>query len=275
MKRQLIAVLVAGVIGAATLPARAEGVPTADVAQILGQAQAMVQDLNNYREYMEQTVLSNEQLLAAYKQYYQMLEDYKQVLIQAEGLKDKLSSIDYGRFMDEIGRIADQYDPLLGGGQIVKNTGNAPWDDAYQRNQLLNGYGLTDEEYVEMIAQIPYSGDDRERARQMFEYRQRRVAEGISKDAFVGTLQAQLKEQGDNLKALQNQRETLGTNDTTASIQFLAKQNEQLLLQLQSLQLQQAEAMKYSGRFDDHFFNKRAQEEERKARQLQGAWKDE
>lgn len=273
MKRRLVAALVAGVISAATLQVNASGVPTADVAQILGQAQAMVQDLNNYKEYMEQTVLDNNQLLEAYKQYNQMLEEYKQVLREAEGLKDKLSSIDYKNFMDEIGRIADQYDPVFGGGKLVKNTGNEPWDNAVQRNQLLNGYGLTDEEYAEMIARIPYSGDDRERARQMFEYRQRRVVEGISKDAFVGTLQNQLNEQKNTLQDLKDRRLGLGDNDTTASIQFLAEQNEQLLLQIQSLQLQQAEAMKYSGRFDDHFFNKRAQQEEQKARQLQESWK--
>lgn len=75
-----------------------------------------------------------------------------------------------------------------------------------------------------------------------------------------------------NLQRLKDQRETLGENDTTASIQFIAKQNEQLLQQIQSLQLQQAEAMKYSGRLDDHYFNKRAQQEELKARQLQRAW---
>ncbi|ELL0548203.1 type VI secretion protein [Salmonella enterica] len=272
MKRRLIAALVAGVIGATSLPALAE-IPVADPQQILGQAQAMVQDLNNYKEYMEQTVLDNNQLLEAYKQYNQMLEEYKQVLREAEGLKDKLSSIDYKNFMDEIGRIADQYDPVFGGGKLVKNTGNEPWDNAVQRNQLLNGYGMTDEEYVEMIAQIPYSGDDRERARQMFEYRQRRVVEGISKDAFVGTLQVQLDEQRETLQKLQKRRlENLGDNSTTASIQFLAEQNEQLLQQIQSLQLQQAEAMKYNGRFDDHFFNKRAEEEARKARQLQEAW---
>ncbi|EAQ6169278.1 type VI secretion protein [Salmonella enterica] len=273
MKRRLIAALVAGVIGAASLPVLAE-IPVADPQQILGQAQQMVQDLKNYKEYMEQTVLDNNQLLEAYKQYNQMLEEYKQVLREAEGLKDKLSSIDYKNFMDEIGRIADQYDPLFGGGKLVKNTGNEPWDNAVQRNQLLNGYGMTDEEYVEMIAQIPYSGDDRERARQMFEYRQRRVVEGISKDAFVGTLQVQLDEQRETLQKLQKRRlENLGDNSTTASIQFLAEQNEQLLQQIQSLQLQQAEAMKYNGRFDDHFFNKRAEEEARKARQLQEAWK--
>lgn len=275
MKRRLIAALVAGMIGSTALPPAWGWIPVTDPTQILGQAQAMVQDLNNYKEYMEQTILDNNQLLEAYKQYNQMLEDYKQVLREAEGLKDKLSSIDYQNFMDEIGRIADLHDPLFGGGRLVKNTGNEPWDNAVQRNQLLNGYGLTDEEYVEMIAQIPYSGDDRERARQMFEYRQRRVVEGISKDAFVGTLQNQLNEQKVTLEKLQRRRLSMGDNDTTSSIQFLAEQNEQLLQQIQSLQLQQAEAMKYSGRFDDHFFNKRAQEEERKARQLQEAWKNE
>ncbi|MGP0719040.1 type VI secretion protein, partial [Escherichia coli] len=89
---------------------------------------------------MEQTILNNKELLEAYKQYNQMLEDYKQILREAEGLKDKLSSIDYKNFMDEIARISNQFDPVYGGGRMVKNTGNAPWDNAYERNLLLNGY---------------------------------------------------------------------------------------------------------------------------------------
>ncbi|HDX3861184.1 TPA: type VI secretion protein [Escherichia coli] len=271
MRKQLAVVLFSVMTGLITTPA-ISGVPVADAAQILGQARAMMQDIKNYKEYMEQTILNNKELLEAYKQYNQMLEDYKQILREAEGLKDKLSSIDYKNFMDEIALISNQFDPVYGGGHMVKNTGNEPWDNAYERNLLLNGYGLTDEEYAEMLAAIPYTSDDRERARQMFEYRQRRVVEGISKDAFVGTLQIQLDEQKKNLQRLKDQRETLGENDTTASIQFIAKQNEQLLQQIQSLQLQQAEAMKYSGRLDDHYFNKRAQQEELKARQLQRAW---
>ncbi|HEO9670008.1 TPA: type VI secretion protein [Escherichia coli] len=271
MRKQLAVVLFSVMTGLITTPA-ISGVPVADAAQILGQARAMMQDIKNYKEYMEQTILNNKELLEAYKQYNQMLEDYKQILREAEGLKDKLSSIDYKNFMDEIALISNQFDPVYGGGRMVKNTGNEPWDNAYERNLLLNGYGLTDEEYAEMLAAIPYTSDDRERARQMFEYRQRRVVEGISKDAFVGTLQIQLDEQKKNLQRLKDQRETLGENDTTASIQFIAKQNEQLLQQIQSLQLQQAEAMKYSGRLEDHYFNNLAKQEELKARQLQRAW---
>ncbi|ENA5033426.1 type VI secretion protein [Escherichia coli] len=272
MRKQLAVILFSVMTGLITTPAISSGIPVADAAQILGQARAMMQDIKNYKEYMEQTILNNKELLEAYKQYNQMLEDYKQILREAEGLKDKLSSIDYKNFMDEIALISNQFDPVYGGGRMVKNTGNAPWDNAYERNLLLNGYGLTNEEYAEMLAAIPYTSDDRERARQMFEYRQRRVVEGISKDAFVGELQIQLKKQGKTLGELQERRLRLGDNDTTASIQFLAEQNEQLLQQIQSLQLQQAEAMKYSGRLDDHYFNKRAQQEELKARQLQRAW---
>lgn len=194
MRKQLAVILFSVMTGLITTPA-ISSVPVADAAQILGQARAMMQDIKNYKEYMEQTILNNKELLEAYKQYNQMLEDYKQILREAEGLKDKLSSIDYKNFMDEIALISNQFDPVYGGGRMVKNTGNEPWDNAYERNLLLNGYGLTDEEYAEMLAAIPYTSDDRERARQMFEYRQRRVVEGISKDAFVGTLQIQLDEQ--------------------------------------------------------------------------------
>lgn len=120
MRKQLAVVLFSVMTGLITTPAISSGIPVADAAQILGQAGAMMQDIKNYKEYMEQTILNNKELLEAYKQYNQMLEDYKQILREAEGLKDKLSSIDYKNFMDEIALISNQFDPVYGGGVWLK-----------------------------------------------------------------------------------------------------------------------------------------------------------
>lgn len=120
MRKQLAVILFSVMTGLITTPAISSGIPVADAAQILGQARAMMQDIKNYKEYMEQTILNNKELLEAYKQYNQMLEDYKQILREAEGLKDKLSSIDYKNFMDEIALISNQFDPVYGGGVWLK-----------------------------------------------------------------------------------------------------------------------------------------------------------
>ena len=257
--------------------ANAGGILTFDATSALNQVRDMVQDLNNYAEYIETTALNNEQLLNAYKEYNQMLEDYKQTLLEAEGLKDKIQGMNPDYFLERLGEIANQHDPLFSenGGKIATNTGNQAWDDAYERNKILTGYGLTDDEYAEILGQIPYGLDDRERAQAMFEYRQQRVAEGITKDAYVIEMQNNLKKQSKETLADLNRKrlEKLGDNSLTASVQFLAEQNEQLLYQINAMQAQQTEAMKYNDRLTDHYFNNMAAAEERKARQKAEAFK--
>lgn len=249
--------------------AYAGGILTFDATNTLNQVREMVQDLNNYAEYIETTALNNEQLLNAYKEYNQMLEDYKQVLMEAEGLKDKIQGMNPDDFLAKLGDISNQHDPLFSetGGQIATNTGNQAWDDAYERNKILNGYGLTNDEYIDLLAQIPYGLDDKAKAQAMFELRQQRVAEGISKDAYISNFKENLSDQRKTLNKLQIARERLGDNSLTASVQFLAEQNEQLLYQINAMQAQQAEAMKYNDRLADHYFNNMAAAEERKARQ--------
>ncbi len=250
--------------------ASAGGILTFDATNTLNQVREMVQDLNNYAEYIETTALNNEQLLNAYKEYNSMLDEYKRLLVEAEGLKDKIQGMNPDDFLAKLGDIANQHDPLFSetGGQIARNTGNQAWDDAYERNKILTGYGLTDDEYAEMLASIPYSPDDRERAQAMFEYRQKRVAQGITKDAYITEIQSNLKKQAsETLFDLSERRKQQGDNSLTASVQFLAEQNEQLLYQINAMQAQQAEAMKYNDRLADHYFNNMAAAEERKARQ--------
>lgn len=257
--------------------ANAGGILTFDATNSLNQVREMVQDLNNYQEYIETTALNNEQLLEAYKRYRQMLEDYKQTLLEAEGLKDKIQGMDPDEFLARLGEISDQFDPMYSrnGGTIATNTGNQAWDDAYERNKMLSGYGLTNDEYIEMLNAIPYGLDDRAKAQAMFEYRQQRVAEGITKDAYIIEIQKNVAKQSkETLSDLNTKRlEKLGDNSLTASVQFLAEQNEQLLYQINALQAQQAEAMKYNDRLADHYFNNMAAAEERKARQKMEAFK--
>ncbi|NIH07054.1 type VI secretion protein [Providencia rettgeri] len=268
MRKNIKAVVLAAFLSVST--AQAGGILTFDATSALNQVREMVQDLNNYAEYIETTALNNNQLIEAYKQYDQMLADYQQTLKEAMALKDKIEGMDPDYFLQKLAEIANAHDPLFSedGGKIATNTGNQAWDDAYERNKILTGYGLTDDEYNEMLAKIPFGGDERQRAQEMFEYRQKRVAQGIAKDAYVIELQNNIKEQSDEtLFKLKKRRLEQGDNSLTASVQFLAEQNEQLLYQINALQAQQAEAMKYNDRLADHYFNNMAAAEERNARQ--------
>ncbi|MGE1099182.1 hypothetical protein ACQJZ4_19815, partial [Bacillus altitudinis] len=68
-------------------------VPVTDYVQIAGQLRELSQGLKDYEEYLQQSVLSNNQLLEAYKRYDQMLADYRQTLREAEKLKQQLTGV--------------------------------------------------------------------------------------------------------------------------------------------------------------------------------------
>lgn len=152
MKRCLLAILISAALSGQAL---ATGVPVADGVQIAGQIRELSQGLRNYDQYLQQTGLSNSQLLQAYKDYDQMLTEYKQVLREAQRLKATLQGQNLETFLNRLKQI-DMYDPRYSRGDDA-HVGDQPWDDAVERNKLLNGWGMSDEEWSQMNADIPYT----------------------------------------------------------------------------------------------------------------------
>ncbi|ECL5469419.1 type VI secretion protein [Salmonella enterica] len=251
----------------------AAGIPVGDATNALNQVRQMVQDLNNYKEYLETTILTDNQLIQAYKEYNSMLEEYKRLYQEASALADDIEGISSIDFNNMLADIANKFDPYYGKyhGAVVKETGDEFWDDAYERNKILNGYGMTDEEYAEMISSIPYTDDQREMAQRMFEYRQRRVAQGIQRDTYIARLEDHMADKETEAMLELDERVKLNQKDNnlTANVQLLNQQTQHLLKQMNRMQSQQLEAMKYNDRLADHYFNKRAAAEARKQKQLQ------
>ena len=156
MNRKYFSVIFAGLI---TLNTSFAGVPTLDYTQIAGQIRQISQSIKDYEEYLTQTALSNEDLVEAYKRYDQMLNDYQQVLREAQRLKSTLKGIDLQHFLDQLKNI-DMYDPRYSMGDDP-HVGDAPWDNAVERNKLINGWGMSDEEWIEMNNNIPYLSNGR------------------------------------------------------------------------------------------------------------------
>lgn len=275
MRKLFLASAVCMVLGV-SYPAISGGIPVIDGASIINQIQGLNQDIQNYEQYLKQTILSQEELANALKQYDQMLSDYQQVMREARALQGRIEGMNPEEWLSELAKLSNSHDPLYGSLGIQKNTGYKPWDDAVERNRLLNGYGMTDEEYDQMLVDIPFSGDDRNRAQQVFEYRQRKVAEGITRDAYIISLQGNLAEQAITLAQMDRRRlENQSDNNLTASVQFLTEQNQQLLYQMHNMQTQSAEQMKFSDRLADHYFNNMAKSEERRLQQQVEGWKNE
>ena len=122
----------------------------------------------------------------------------------------------------------DLYDPRYASGDDP-NVGSKPWDDAVERNKLLNGWGMSDQEWSEMNAAIPYTGDDRERAKAIFQYRKRKaemsIQQDVASDNFATNIASQAKEAQKTKDAL----DALGDNDSLATQQLIARQQQLLI----------------------------------------------
>ncbi|MHC3803271.1 hypothetical protein [Escherichia coli] len=267
MKRTLLAVIMAGILSS---PVYA-GVPVDDFTQIAGQLRELSQGIRDYEEYIKQTALSNTQLLEAYKRYDQMLADYQQVLREAERLKATLQGVDLQNFLDNLKNI-DLYDPRYASGDDP-NVGSKPWDDAVERNKLLNGWGMSDQEWSEMNAAIPYTGDDRERAKAIFQYRKRKaemsIQQDVASDNFASNIATQAKEAQKTKDAL----ESLGDNDSLATQQLIARQQQLLIEQNLNQQAQTNTDFKMSNQVANDYFNKMARARALKEKAMADAYK--
>jgi len=268
MKRCLLAFLVAASMSGQAL---ATGVPVADGVQITGQIRELSQGLRDYEQYLQQSILSNNQLLEAYKRYNQMLSDYKQALREAQALKRQLKGMDLQNFLDGLKRI-DMYDPRYSRNDDA-HVGEQPWDDAVERNKILNGWGMSDEEWAQMNADIPYTANDRERAKEMFQYRKRKAEGAIRQDLASRQTDEDIIEQSKRADELGSALDELGDNDMLATQQLMARQNQMIIDQNLQSQAQKNTDFKMSNQLANDYFNKMAKARERREKAMADSYK--
>ncbi|EQB8100123.1 hypothetical protein ACYUN6_004804 [Escherichia coli] len=270
MKRCLLALLISAALSGQAFSY--VGVPVADGAQIAGQIRELSQGLRNYDQYLKQTGLSNSQLLQAYKDYDQMLTDYKQVLREAQRLKATLEGQDLQTFLNRLKQI-DMYDPRYSRGDDA-HVGDKPWDDAVERNKLLNGWGMSDEEWSQMNAEIPYTANDRERAKEIFQYRKRKAEGAIRQDLASRKTDESLIEQTKRADELGSALDDLGDNDALATQQLMARQNQMIIDQNLEMQAQKNTEFKMSNQIANDYFNNMAKARERREKAMSKAYKE-
>lgn len=268
MKRTFLAVIMAGILSS---PVYATGIPVVDAVQVAGQLREISQSIRDYEEYIKQTILSNTQLIEAYKRYDQMLADYQLVLREAEGLKKTLKGVNLQNFLDDLKHI-DLYDPRYASGDDA-NVGNKPWDNAVERNKLLNGWGMSDQEWSEMNEVIPYTGNDRERAKAIFQYRKRKAEMSIRQDVASDNFATNIVSQAKEAQNMKDALDTLGDNDSLATQQLIARQQQLLIEQNLNQQAQTNTDFKLSNQVANDYFNKMARARALKEKSMADAYK--
>ncbi|MEV1231897.1 hypothetical protein ABZQ44_29855 [Pseudomonas aeruginosa] len=266
MKRKLQPLAIAVFLAMATISnsnmVHASGFPVVDIANLTQMVEGYIQDLKNYDEYIQTTVLNQEQLAEALRLYKQTLVAYDEVLRQMESLKRKLSPRDWKALFASYKDILDLYPSQTQRSDAEWERINAKVDQVYARGQKMV-------ELQSVVDAIPFAKNSRESILADISQSSSRVDMATNQREAVQKQQDMIENNISELEELDFTRLWLGDEDNLRTLQFLAEQNQKSLeLQIQSLN-QQNKSIQYSNQLPSFVFSKEKESKEASLRELE------
>ncbi|MER0923340.1 hypothetical protein AAA577_28525 [Pseudomonas aeruginosa] len=266
MKRKLQPLAIAVFLAMATMSnsnmVHASGFPVVDIANLTQMVEGYIQDLKNYDEYIQTTVLNQEQLAEALRLYKQTLVAYDEVLRQMESLKRKLSPRDWKALFASYKDILDLYPTQTQRSDAEWERINAKVDQVYARGQKMV-------ELQSIVDAIPFKGNGRETVASDLNRAITRSDLAVSQSNTVEKFNQKLKDNMEDLTYLDENRLSLGDEDNLRTLQFLAEQNQKALeLQVESM-AQSNSRMLFSNQLASHVFSKDKENQEASLKELE------
>ncbi|MFG9551760.1 hypothetical protein [Pseudomonas aeruginosa] len=266
MKRKFKPLAIAVFLAMATMSnsnvVNAWGFPVADIANLTQMVEGYIQDLKNYDEYVQTTILNQEQLAEALRLYKQSLVAYDEVLRQMEKLKRKLSPRDWKALFASYKDILDLYPSQTQRSDAEWERINAKVDQVYARGQKMV-------ELQSIVDAIPFKGNGRETVASDLNRAITRSDLAVSQSNTVEKFNQKLKDNMEDLTYLDENRLSLGDEDNLRTLQFLAEQNQKALeLQVESM-AQSNSRMLFSNQLASHVFSKDKENQEASLKELE------
>ena len=246
--KKLCAAVVIAVTAMGPAYAPASGFPVVDIASIAQAVADYSNQLLQYTEQMQQTILEQSQLAQLIATYEQTMTSYYHMLSQMQGLQRLISKRDYMAIMSKFSNVVDMY------------PGNTP--NFQSKEWIAKGKDLSrmynrvaDARDLETaIRAIPFDGKSAElqetAAAQANTMDQMAVGQSLFSESMNDELLTNVERAGE----VADKRRSLGPEDHLATLQLMAEQNE---LTIESDQQANAIAnaqLQYSNQLPAHFF---------------------
>ncbi len=246
--KKLCAAIVIAITAMGPAYAPASGFPVVDIASIAQAVSDYSNQLLQYTEQMQQTILEQSQLAQLIAQYEQTMTSYYHMLSQMQGLQRLISKRDYMAIMNKFSNVVDMY------------PGNTP--NFQSKEWIAKGKDLSrmynrvaDARDLETaIRAIPFDGKSAElqetAAAQANTMDQMAVGQSLFSESMNDELLTNVERAGE----VADKRRSLGPEDHLATLQLMAEQNE---LTIESDQQANAIAnaqLQYSNQLPAHFF---------------------
>ena len=246
--KKLCAAIVIAVTAMAPAYAPASGFPVVDIASVAQAVADYSNQLLQYTEQMQQTILEQSQLAQLISTYEQTMTSYHHMLSQMQGLQRLISKRDYMAIMKRFSNVIDMY------------PGNAP--DFKSKEWIAKGKDLSRmynrvsdaRDLEDAIRAIPFDAKSQElqetAAQQANTMDQMAVGQSLFSEGMNDELLTNVERAGE----VATKRRSLGPEDHLATLQLMAEQNE---LTIESDQQANAIAnaqLQYSNQMPAHFF---------------------
>jgi len=247
MKKTMIAIVL--VLNLTSSPVLA-GVPVLSPSELVQAVLEYTQILKDYEEQLTQVSQGYEQIAQLQREYEQALREYDHLLEQAQAYKDKWGSYNWNNFLDE---MAHNY-----ANKTTKSNSELEQDSTYWKNKTLyvTKYGKVIS-WGQVKGQIDslkmINGDEyTENVNTLYN----EINSGVDRIGTYINMNDYVASQLDYMQEMELERLNLGENSQLATLQFLTKQNEEMMkMQLQKIQFD-AEQIRISNEKNDIKNNK-------------------
>ena len=248
MKKLAVAVVMA-ITATGPAMAPASGFPVVDIASVAQAVADYSNQLLQYTEQMQQTILEQSQLAQLMATYEQTMTSYYHMLSQMQGLQRLISKRDYMAIMSKFSNVIDMY------------PGSAP--DFKTKEWIAKGKELTKmynrvadaRDLEDTIRAIPFADSaSQERqekaAEQAFTLDQMAVGQSL----FSESMNDELLTNVERANEVAIKRQALGPEDHLATLQLMAEQQEVSIENAQQANAIANAQLQYSNQLPAHFF---------------------
>lgn len=228
MKKRILVVIIMLTLNL-SITAKA-GVPVLSPTELIQAILEYTQTLKDYEEQMTQVSQGYQQIAQLEKEYAQALREYDHLLEQAQAYKDKWGSHDWNKFIDE---MADYYAK-----KNYKSNSELEQDNDYWKNKTLyvSKYGkvISWGQVKSQLESLNFKNGNEYLTDLETDYTQ--INSGVNKIGTVTQINKYVNDKIDFLEKMEEERLGLGENSELATLQYLLKQNEEMMkIQLQKM----------------------------------------
>ena len=228
MKKRILVVIIMLTLNL-SITAKA-GVPVLSPTELIQAILEYTQTLKDYEEQMTQVSQGYQQIAQLEKEYAQALREYDHLLEQAQAYKDKWGSYNWNKFIDE---MADFYAK-----KNYKSNSELEQDNDYWKNKTLyvSKYGkvISWGQVKSQLESLNFKNGNEYLTDLETDYTQ--INSGVNKIGTVTQINKYVNDKIDFLEKMEEERLGLGENSELATLQYLLKQNEEMMkIQLQKM----------------------------------------